>query len=501
MSKNNMSMRTMFKHKRESNTRKNFHWHILIFSTAVWAGVFILSQILSGTNNFVLEYTPEEGVVVARSSMHVQLEPVKPPAVLRLLAEPLIAFAFVVGTADIACTAFITALLLAFIMVAQSLYRGQSIGDILRALIASIILSAQVFTVACWLSFYAPTMRYKAVKRGCAIANLHAHTYYSSGLFSPAAVVEWHRRRGFKVLAVTDTNTIRGGIEAQLYAMEKGYEMIVIAGKELRSKTHLLLLGINRNYNPEKEPDQVAKEVRSAGGVAIVAHVWTAHHPVDELALYVDGFEVINRNIISDNVPLWQAFYNTFALISSNDFKFGAHSFTATCLHGEIQDVKSALEALRSGKTLPMTWLTHLPISPYEYELQSWVDKLRTVAAALLLYLAFFDIWAALGWAIATVIGFVVIQMVIGTRRTYARMHRTAQMRANILVGCLNLIMMVAGIACVLFGTLWTWSPTLKMALGYHPYLVILTWLIGDLLFFWRRRQAIRKQAWVISKI
>lgn len=488
---------------RKSNFKKPLHRPALIAILAVILGILVILQSWSKhAYKSVLEYSPAEEVVVAKQSEHVQAELLKPHAISRLAAEPLLAFAFIAGTADPVCVAIITAALFALAGIVIQTHLGrQTIGGILHALIASLILSAQAFTAACWLSFYAPTIRYRATKGNCAIANLHAHTYYSSGLFSPAGVVEWHRRRGFNVIAVTDTNTVKGGIEAQQYAMKMGYETIVIAGEELHSGTHLLLLGINRDYSPDEELERVIKEVRSAGGVVIVAHPWTAHHPIDELALYVNGFEVINRNIMSDDIPLWRAFHGIFALIASNDFKFGAHSFTATCLHGEIRDANSALEALRSGETLPMTWFKHLPISPEEYELQTLTERFKTVLTAFIFYLSFLDVWAACGWALFFAFGFLILTRVLHARKERPQTLRTVLRRINQRTGRLTFVARVIGLLCALLGTIWTWSPTIKMALGYHPLAVILLWLIGDLLILWKHSYRSHKRVWIVSKL
>lgn len=483
--------------------RKLPHRLMLLLIVAVIVGILMSLQCaLKRPYNFVLEYSPEWKVVVAKQSSHVQVEPLKPHAIARLIAEPLLALAFIAGTADTICVAILTALFSAIITIsAQILLGGQTISGTLHKLIASLVLSAQLFTGACWLSFYAPTMRYRATGHNCAVANLHAHTYYSSGLFSPAGVVEWHRRRGFDVIAVTDTNTIKGGIDAQQYAVAKGYKTIVIVGEELHSGTHLLLLGINRDYSPDEELERVISEVHSAGGAVIVAHPWTACHRIDELALHVDGFEVINRSIISDDIPLWQAFYGRFALIASNDFKFGAHSLTATCLHGKMRDANDAIEALRSGRTLPMTWFEHLPMSPESYELQTLTERFKTVVAAFTLYIGFLDIWAVCGWVLFTAIMFAILRRAICVRKERLWVHRSMLKRVNQPISWTAFVMKVVGLLCALFGTIWTWSPTLKMSLGYRPAIAILLWLIGDLLLLWQRRHRAQKRVWVVSKL
>jgi PHP domain len=52
----------------------------------------------------------------------------------------------------------------------------------------------------------------------------HSHSYFSDGAMSPEQVVEWAIAYGYTALAVSDHNTIEGGLRAKEYATEKGYE-------------------------------------------------------------------------------------------------------------------------------------------------------------------------------------------------------------------------------------------------------------------------------------
>jgi len=67
------------------------------------------------------------------------------------------------------------------------------------------------------------------------LLEMHSHTYYSDGAMSPEQMVEWAIAYGFTAIAVTDHNTINGGLRAKEYAGEKGYNestIVVIPGVE-----------------------------------------------------------------------------------------------------------------------------------------------------------------------------------------------------------------------------------------------------------------------------
>lgn len=56
--------------------------------------------------------------------------------------------------------------------------------------------------------------------------DLHIHTYYSNGLFSPQQVVEESVRIGLQAIAITDHDNIDGNIEARPFAEQHHIELV-----------------------------------------------------------------------------------------------------------------------------------------------------------------------------------------------------------------------------------------------------------------------------------
>lgn len=56
--------------------------------------------------------------------------------------------------------------------------------------------------------------------------DLHSHTYYSDGRFSPSEVIEAAARKGVRILAITDHDNSRGSREAAPLAQAAGIELI-----------------------------------------------------------------------------------------------------------------------------------------------------------------------------------------------------------------------------------------------------------------------------------
>jgi len=79
--------------------------------------------------------------------------------------------------------------------------------------------------------------------------DLHLHSYFSDGIFSPKVLLKKAKKSGFKILSLTDHNTISGLEEALTKKEEIGVE--VIPGVEIYTyfkNFHLHLLGYNFNW-------------------------------------------------------------------------------------------------------------------------------------------------------------------------------------------------------------------------------------------------------------
>jgi hypothetical protein len=139
-------------------------------------------------------------------------------------------------------------------------------------------------------------------------ADLHIHTTYSfDGTASVIEVLESAARAGLDVIAITDHNEVRGGLEAQELAGEYGLQ--VIPGAEISTRDgHLLALFIEEAIPARLSLVETLLEVGEQGGMAIAPH---PEHPVpNSLPLgtilealqhplarrFLQGIEVCNMN-------------------------------------------------------------------------------------------------------------------------------------------------------------------------------------------------------------
>ena len=136
--------------------------------------------------------------------------------------------------------------------------------------------------------------------------DLHVHSCYSFDSFStPADIVKKAVKKGLKGVAVTDHDTIRGGVEAFKYASAKYSNFIVIIGSEIKTlQGEILGLFLEKDIQ-SREPREVIKEIKEQGGIAVLPHPFKRGKLVQDNKLLseFDAIEIFNaRSFIKHNL-------------------------------------------------------------------------------------------------------------------------------------------------------------------------------------------------------
>ncbi len=135
-------------------------------------------------------------------------------------------------------------------------------------------------------------------------ADLHTHTYYSpDSLLSPRDLVTRCEQMGIGCVAVTDHNTIRGGLAVRAMA-----DFPVIVGEEVRSADgEIIGLFLSEEVPPGLSAAETIRRMRDQGGLVGLPHPFdslrSALRPsiAESMAGEIDFVEVINARIV---VPL-----------------------------------------------------------------------------------------------------------------------------------------------------------------------------------------------------
>jgi predicted metal-dependent phosphoesterase TrpH len=125
------------------------------------------------------------------------------------------------------------------------------------------------------------------------IFELHIHSKFSfDSLMSPESILKAAKMRGLNGVAVTDHNTIKGGLEAQ--RINNDGEFMVIVGTEINTDTGDVI-GLFLNEEIESRTFlEVIDEIRSQDGVVVLPHPFRGHKLSDELISAVDAIESFN---------------------------------------------------------------------------------------------------------------------------------------------------------------------------------------------------------------
>lgn len=132
--------------------------------------------------------------------------------------------------------------------------------------------------------------------------DLHVHTHFSKcSNMVPRELLKIAKQRGLNGLAITDHNTIQGGLAAQ--KVNPYPDLKVIVGAEIKTP-HGEILGYYLNEEiKSRDFFEVIDEIHDQGGIAVAAHPTVIFRnklriPCLELNKRIDGFEVFNSRCL-----------------------------------------------------------------------------------------------------------------------------------------------------------------------------------------------------------
>lgn len=102
----------------------------------------------------------------------------------------------------------------------------------------------------------------------------HNHTYYSpDSILPPGTMLRRAKARGLNVIAVTDHNTVRGGIVAQELAAKRFPELRVVVGEEVRTADgEVLGLFLSQDIPRDLSAVETIERIHVQGGLAGAPH-------------------------------------------------------------------------------------------------------------------------------------------------------------------------------------------------------------------------------------
>ena len=114
--------------------------------------------------------------------------------------------------------------------------------------------------------------------------DLHIHSQYSEdGAGAPKEIIKILQKKGLQGLAITDHNTVEGGIQALKSATK---DFIVIPGAEISTaEGHIIALDIKENISRGLSVEETVEKIIDLGGIPIVPHLYRSMSGIKEVKL------------------------------------------------------------------------------------------------------------------------------------------------------------------------------------------------------------------------
>ena len=133
--------------------------------------------------------------------------------------------------------------------------------------------------------------------------DLHIHSIYSrDSSLKPEIILKIAKKRGLNGIAVTDHDSIKGGVMTSKLNKDKDLEVIV--GSEIKTK-HCEVLGYYLQEKiKSKDLLEVLDKIKEQGGISVIAHPFTIiprlnlRYPLSEIKGKVDGLEALNGRAV-----------------------------------------------------------------------------------------------------------------------------------------------------------------------------------------------------------
>jgi len=141
---------------------------------------------------------------------------------------------------------------------------------------------------------------------GSVLADLHMHSRHSWDCTTPIdELLDAALAAGLGALAVTDHNTIAGGVEARARAIERGLRLHVIVGSEIKTASDGEVIGL---FLHDEVPRgltfaETLERIRAQGGLVSMPHPFDHFHTTPAEALLrehvgeIDLFETVNARL------------------------------------------------------------------------------------------------------------------------------------------------------------------------------------------------------------
>lgn len=149
--------------------------------------------------------------------------------------------------------------------------------------------------------------------------DIHTHSKYSSdGILDPQKIIKVAIERGLDGIAITDHNTIKGGLEAKKYETK---DFKVIIGSEIMTtRGEIIGLFLSEEIK-SRDFHEVIDEIKRQNGIIVVPHPFdewrsSSFSIQNEDVRYINNVEILNSRCVDEK-------YNHKATEFAKKYKLG----------------------------------------------------------------------------------------------------------------------------------------------------------------------------------
>ena len=135
--------------------------------------------------------------------------------------------------------------------------------------------------------------------------DLHIHSEYSKdSLLSPKRIIKVAKKFGLDGIAITDHNTLKGGLEALKINDDKNFKVVI--GSEIKTEYDDVIGLFLSEEIKSRKLDEVIEEIHAQGGLAGLAHPYRKYLFPKRIVKkfdFVEGFNARSRK--ADNAQAY----------------------------------------------------------------------------------------------------------------------------------------------------------------------------------------------------
>ena len=191
--------------------------------------------------------------------------------------------------------------------------------------------------------------------------DFHIHTHYScDSTIDPRRVIKVAKNSGLDGIAITDHNTIKGGLEVA--KLNDFTDFTVLIGAEIKTRLcEIIGLFLNEEIS-SKEPFCVIDEIKDQGGLTVLPHpfrtpllsnLFTHEDLPLQLVNQIDAIEVFNARTsqVSNEKALLLATKLNKSIIAGSDAHFYPEIGCIKTVLPSTQNINGIKKKILAGKT------------------------------------------------------------------------------------------------------------------------------------------------------